>query len=274
MTERRAPEEYLACLRRDPYLHLYEIGDLDPQLRPYTTWYGDADGVVMVYDRGRLPVVLALNARRTLERVVSRLPDRFYGHLTPGTAPVLAEAFALELHGRHHKMKLSGDGYRTLVVPSGARARSMDASDLDSIRALLAEAYPANWFDERMLETGRYFGLFDSDSLCAMAGVHVYSPALGVAAVGNVAVPPGRRGLGFGAAVTAEVCRALKNDGIDIVGLNVGATNHAAIQTYRRVGFEFHAEYEEYMAVRSRPRAARSADEPPLAAGPGPAPTP
>jgi hypothetical protein len=53
-------------LRRNVYLHLYSIGDLDDFFWPYTTWYataGDAGttSIVLLYVGQALPTLLALD---------------------------------------------------------------------------------------------------------------------------------------------------------------------------------------------------------------------
>ena len=52
-------------------------------------------------------------------------------------------------------------------------------ADLPRLRELYAVAYPGNWFDARMVDTGRYAGIRDGDLLVAVAGVHVYPPLIG-----------------------------------------------------------------------------------------------
>ena len=79
-----------------------------------------------------------------------------------------------------------------------------------------------------------------------VAGVHVHSPAMRVAALGNIATHTRARGRGLASAVTAALCHRLAPE-VDLIGLNVAARNAAAIACYRRVGFEPIAEYEELL---------------------------
>jgi predicted GNAT family acetyltransferase len=78
-----------------------------------------------------------------------------------------------------------------------------------------------------------------------VAGVHVYSPAWGVAALGNVATLPGSRGRGLARGACAALTRLLLDDGIDTIALNVRSDNGAAIRAYEQIGFEPVAEYVE-----------------------------
>ena len=60
-----------------------------------------------------------------------------------------------------------------------------------------------------------------------------------------IATHPDHRGLGYGKAVTARICRSLLQT-VDEIGLNVKADNCAAITCYERFGFETVAEYAEF----------------------------
>jgi ribosomal protein S18 acetylase RimI-like enzyme len=125
-------------------------------------------------------------------------------------------------------------------------------SDARELEAFYARAYPGNWFDARMLETGFYRGVrLEDGALAGVAGVHVVSRALGVAALGNVATAPEARGRGFARAATASVLRALGD--FDLVGLNVESENAAAIGLYASLGFERVMPYEEALFTRVTP---------------------
>ncbi|MET7707786.1 GNAT family N-acetyltransferase [Micromonospora sp. NPDC005413] len=110
---------------------------------------------------------------------------------------------------------------------------------------LYAQAYPDNWFDARMLDTGQYLGVREGGELVAVAGVHVFSPAYRVAALGNVTTHPRWRGRGLGAAVVAALCVRLRAS-VTHVTLNVKADNAAAVRLYERVGFTRVADYDEW----------------------------
>jgi predicted GNAT family acetyltransferase len=122
----------------------------------------------------------------------------------------------------------------------------LDPGDRHELVAFYAHAYPGNWFDPRMLETGQYFAVRDGGTIAAAAGVHVYSRTERVAALGNIAVAQDKRGRGLGKSVTAAVCQSLVRD-VDHVGLNVRDTNPAAIACYARLGFEVIGPYEEHL---------------------------
>lgn len=243
--------------RRDTALHLYELGDLDPFFWPHTRWWGlvDAHGelsaVTLLYMGASLPTVLALGRRgddalaTLLSAVAPRLPAQVYAHLAPGLLPCLGERWHATHHGRHFKMQLLGDAAPS--HPLADEAVRLGPDDREELLVLYERAYPGNWFDPRMLESGQYYGCRRGGELVCAAGIHVFSSRYRVAALGNVTTLPNHRGQGLAAATTARLCRSLRDAGIETIGLNVRADNAAAIACYQRLGFAEIGEYDEYL---------------------------
>ena len=236
-------------LGRDPVLHAYQLGDLDDFFWPYTSWFRRGERVALLYHGFDPPTLLAFAApadvagmAALLAEVAPVLPARLYAHLSPGLADVLAGSFRLESGGRHLRMALTDPARLGAVAPAGV---VLGAADLPRLRELYAQAYPDNWFDARMLDTGQYVGVRDGDALVAVAGVHVFSPAYQVAAVGNVTTHPRWRGRGVGASVVAALCGRLR-ESVAHVTLNVRADNAVAVRLYERLGFTRVADYEEW----------------------------
>ncbi len=258
--DKRVIEDFL---RQNVYLHIYSLGDLDDFFWPYTTWYGweaeDGQGlsaVVLLYTGQSSPTVLALSDRvpaiqALLRSLTGVLPTKFYAHLSPGLEAVLTKSYRLEPHGAHYKMALRN---RALLQQWGDSDTSavtrLRRADLEEILELYRESYPGHWFDPRMLDTGQYFGLRKGSDLVSVAGIHVYSEAYRVAALGNVTTHPHHRNQGYGTRVVARLCRSLFQT-VDHIGLNVKADNEAALACYRKLGFEIVASYGEFM-VSSR----------------------
>ena len=243
-------------LRRNSSLHLYELGDLDDFFFPYTAWYaleqkGMISALALLYTGTELPVLLALDDPGSaampglLDELKDKIPKRFYCHLTPGLESSLEDRFLLEPHGTHHKMTLTDSSKLGDIDSSGAV--QLDARDKGEILEFYASAYPGNWFDARMLETGQYFGIRRNGRLASIAGIHVYSPKYKVAALGNIATLPEFRGQGLGTIVTGALCRNLLKT-VDVIGLNVKTDNADAIRCYQKLGFKITGEYNEFMA--------------------------
>ncbi len=247
-----------AFLRRRPFLHLYGLGDLDDRFWPATTWYGRIEAgeiraVAFLYGGLGLPTLLALgdeevpHLEELLRSILPLLPRRFYCHLSPGLAGILGPHYRLEPHGEHDKMALlHPDRLPFTEIPGVVR---LTETDLQEVLQFYAGSYPGNWFDPQMLRTGPYFGMRGPAGLVSIAGVHVWSPAYRVAALGNIATRPGERGRGYAQAVTGTLCTHLLRTA-DTIGLNVKSDNAAAIACYRALGFEPCACYEEYVAER------------------------
>lgn len=250
-----APSEIAAVLGRNPALHIYTLGDLDDFFWPYTTWYalmdaGTIQAVVLLYHATAVPTLLALtetptDAMCTLLRAVKRLlPKQIYAHLNLEYVPLLADDYYAQSHGLHHRMVL-GDPARVAAVDT-RQCVALSVADLDDLRRLYAASYPGNWFDPRMLETGYYYAIRRNGELVSVAGVHVYAPQYGVAALGNITTHPAFRSQGLGLAVTAKVCQALLPT-VNYIGLNVHVGNERAIASYTRLGFESTIVFEECM---------------------------
>ncbi len=242
-----------AFLRRNPELHVYSLGDLDDFFWPDTTWYaweesGELREIVLVYAGRGLPTVVALSehpaaVRKLLQEVAPLLPGWFYAHLSPGVQQVFERTHRVESHGPHHKMALR-NASRVRAV-DGSAAVLLTERDRDDLVHLYDESYPGNWFDARMLETRQYFGLRVEGQLVSVAGVHVYSRAYRVAAIGNVVTHSAHRNRGYGTLVTARLCQSLLGT-TDHIGLNVKADNAPARACYTRLGFEVVASYGEF----------------------------
>ncbi|SCL72856.1 Predicted acetyltransferase, GNAT family [Micromonospora citrea] len=243
-------------LGRDPALHAYQLGDLDDFFWPYTTWFRRGQEVALLYHGADPPTLLAFAApprvaelTELLRELAPVLPARLWAHLSPGCEPALAPAFRMEPAGPHLKMALTEPVRLATTAPAGV---VLGAADLPALNRLYAQAYPGNWFDPRMLDTGQYVGVRDGDEVVSVAGVHVFSPAYRVAALGNVTTHPRARGRGLGAAVVAALCGRLLGS-VAHVTLNVKADNGPAVRLYERLGFTRVADYGEY-ALTARVR--------------------
>jgi len=267
MIEIDDPAQIEAYARRQPGLHIYELGDLDPFFWPHTRWYalpadeaeptGALAALALVYGGSALPCLLALSAGPSpahaalLRALAPRLPRRFYAHLGPDLGPVLADALAAH-HGAPWRVS-SGGHHLKLVLANDEAIAAVDSDAVEvlgpaheaELLELYARSYPGNWFDARMLETGQYLGLRREGALACVAGVHVYAPAQGVAALGNVTTDPAWRGHGLATVCVAGLCKRLRTR-CEIIGLNVHHDNAAALACYRKLGFVTLAGYDEY----------------------------
>ncbi len=249
-------DEIEKFLRRNVFLHLYGLGDLDDFFWPHTRWYGLRGGgelrsIALLYKGISPPVLLALTGdddgflEELLRSLIETLPRRFYCHLSPPMEAVLGESFELTSHGLHYKTALREPELLSEVDTSAVTPLTMD--DLDELLELYEASYPNHSFDPRMLLTKQYYAVRYDGRVISAGGVHVYSPRYRVAALGNICTHPDWRGQGCARAVTAKVCESLSAT-TDHIGLNVKVDNAPAIRCYRKLGFVTVAEYGEYTA--------------------------
>jgi RimJ/RimL family protein N-acetyltransferase len=251
--------EIESFLRKNTFLHIYSIGDLDDFFWNYTTWYAlkkeeEIKEIILLYTGMDLPTLLVFTEgnldlmNELLESIIHLLPKRFYTHLTPGLSKILKRGYKLESsqsHGLYYKMALKNKSLLDNIDTSGVV--SFSTKNVDELLEFYKESYPDNWFDPRTLETNQYYGIRNKKGLISVAGIHLYSTEYKVAALGNITTHPDFRGKGLAKIVTAHLCKSLLQS-IDHIGLNVNTENKTAISCYEKIGFEVISSYEEYMA--------------------------
>jgi len=245
-------KEIESFLRKNVYLNIYCIGDLDDFFWPYTTWYAYKDkeeiqAIALLYSGRQLLTLVALSqenkTKHLLQNIIHLLPGRFHAHLCSGAQTALECKYNVKSHGKFYKMALKN---KSLMQKTDcSEVIQLENKDLDEILEFYKQAYPGNWFDSRMLQTKQYYGIRKDNRIISIAGVHVYSEKYKVAALGNIATHPDYRGNGFGKSVTAKLCREL-SEKVEHIGLNVKSDNEAAISMYEKLGFKAVEPYWEF----------------------------
>lgn len=242
-------------LRKNTDLNLYSIGDLDDFFWERSKFYGigsdeSIEHLVLLYMGFDTPTFIALTDKmpgsmeELINKIKPQLPVKFYTHLTPGLIKAFTEKSIMENFGLHYKMTLKDKSL--LMNGENENIRRLSFADKIEIKELFRRSYPGNFFDERMLATGKYFGYFDNKKLIAIAGIHVYSERYRVAALGNITTDIAYRGKSIAQKLTSVLCRDLLIT-VDNIGLNVYTENHSAISCYKKIGFKITGEYEEYL---------------------------
>jgi GNAT superfamily N-acetyltransferase len=247
----REKEKILRFLSMEPELQLYLIGDLDEFYWPHTTWYALSDNnkilaIGLLYSGMNPPTFLLFQnkdenyAAELINAVRQELPERFYVHLSPGLLEVFGKQNVIEDFGQNLRMILKHDPGKV----EDENIQKLTEADIDQITDFYKSSYPFNWFDKRMLETGKYYGYFIEGILKGIAGVHVYSEQYRIAALGNIATHPDFRGRKIANKLTTYLCNDIKSS-VDIIGLNVKSNNIPAIKCYENIGFEIICRYDE-----------------------------
>ncbi|MCK1822949.1 GNAT family N-acetyltransferase [Streptomyces sp. XM83C] len=174
------------------------------------------------------------------------------------TAEAFAEAWARRT-GARPAVRVRMGLYRlgTLTPPDPypkGRGRPADLDDLpqllDWCREFAADVGedvtvdPATWAGTRFAEKRYTFWELPDGTPVSMAGANPM--VAGMVRVDPVYTPAPLRGRGYGAAVTAEVCRAAREAGATEVVLYTNAANPTSNALYRRLGFERAADWAVY----------------------------
>ncbi len=249
MRETRDKEEIREILRKDRALHIYELGDLDEFFWPFTKWYrGEGDALALVYGGTETPCLLAFERTETdtlsqlLLDVTEILVGDFNAHVSPHLVKSLLGSHHVVWSSQNEKMGLDKQSF----VPVGQQegCETLHKSQIEEIEHFYEKAYPDNWFDSRMLETGFYVGQRNAGALVSVAGVHVVSQDFGVAALGNIATSPSHGGQGYAKRGASALCEQLLSR-VECIGLNVKSDNQPALRCYQALGFRKVADYTE-----------------------------
>lgn len=254
ISDKKAIEKFY---RKNICLNIYPIGDLDNFFFEHTEWFALINRGSVIYDilemayiycGTDLPVVLAVcdgdnsNMIELLKGIMNILPDKFYTHFSKDLYEVFLDNFTKTDHGRHFKMCLTEKDFKK--TNKTENIRRLTPSDIIEISKFYENSYPGNWFDLRMLETGKYFGYYINGELAGAGGIHVYSPEYKVAALGNITTLPEHRGKSICQKLTSALCKDLFLT-VDHIGLNVHSENKPAIECYKKLGFSTTGEYFE-----------------------------
>jgi len=252
ITEKQAIYRFLS---KNIYLQIYSIADLEEVYWQKSVFYADRKdapvrALALLFLGYELPLFSAFQEKdpEIMERVidgnVKNWPQKMYGSFLPPAMTYLKKYYHLTSNGTHYKMGLEHPGELDKIDTSSVEP--MDHSNLAELQKLLKISYPHNWFFPQLLATKQYFGIRREDKLISMGGVHVFSPAYRVAALGNVTTHPEFRKQGLASQIIAAVCKSLLNE-VDYIGLNVSIANKSAISCYEKLGFEIKKTYEEQM---------------------------
>ena len=237
-------DQIRAILRRDPRWCVYALGDLAPPMFPKCQWF-TPDLTLVLHDYGTS--ILFAMGTGSIEEALRHVTWPVHLQVQPDALEAVARLASVTEIKQMRRMIWEDRGAHAV----DKRATPLAADDVDALHRLYAEGESSgegpDFFYPSMVTDGVFFGVYEEGALVAAAGTHLVSRQEGAAAIGNVYTRRDRRGRGLGRAVTAAVMNGLA--GIDTVGLNVRADNHAAIRVYESLGFERHCDFHEALAT-------------------------
>ena len=236
--------EIRALLRRDPAWSVYALGDLAPPMFPKTLWFApDLTLVVQDYGTAILFAMGPGSVREALECVTGPV----HLQVQYDALDEVARRAAVSSPRLMWRMIWTGD---RMASPGSVTTR-LGATDVPALQALYADGESSgespDFFFPPMVADGVFHGIYEGTALMAAAGTHLLAREEGAAAIGNVYTRHDRRGRGLGRLVTSAVLGELS--GVETIGLNVRADNHAALHLYESLGFARHCQFYEALAM-------------------------
>ena len=244
MSETEVDHHIHQLLESDRVWCAYALADLDPAEAEHCTWLANEKAVLLIYKGLDPPVLFLHGGPEDLRPLVCRVPCGVYQYgYKKNCRSMLTDRLQSKIERHMWRMVLDPNDFPPL---SNAGLKSLVSDDLPAIRRLFESSPNApDAFHERQLAIGPFFGIHEGDELLCIAGVHVLSQWAKVAAIGNVLTRPDRRGQGLATRACAAVVKALLEQNIHTIVLNVAIDNEPAIRCYRRLGFRPYCDYYE-----------------------------
>lgn len=240
--------ELRALLERNRPWAAYALADLDPAWYPNTEWAVSGSAVRLIYS-GLEPPVLFLDGPPEQARELARSlsPGRYQFTLLATHRSLFEDRFQSEFELQMWRMVLKPQEFP--VALDLTPTRRLSAGDEALIADLMADhADRPDSFHIDQVRAGVFYGCQTEAGLLSMAGTHVVSEEMSVAAIGNVFTSPEQRGRGLGLSVSHAVTNELLERGIETIVLNVAMSNAAALTLYRKLGFMPFCGYYEGVA--------------------------
>ena len=243
-----------ALLDRDREWAAYAIGDLAPGFIEHCEWFTSTsrEALVMLYSGFQPPILFAMGCDDDLRPLFAEVTAREVSlHIRTDALDALSVFYVPRNTRLMRRMALEPAAFQ----PAGhADAFPVGPTDIAAVNALYDEGHRRGegptFFDTSMLRQHTFYGMWEGDSLIAIAGTHLYSADLGICTIGNVYTRSDRRGRGLAASVTSAVIAHALRDRVSTIVLNVSERNGAAQRVYERLGFRQHCDFLEGEAVR------------------------
>ncbi|MFC1749702.1 ribosomal protein S18-alanine N-acetyltransferase [Pseudomonadota bacterium] len=124
------------------------------------------------------------------------------------------------------------------MFPESYQLRTMDLQDIDAVMAIEVRAYPHPWTIGNFrdcLSSGYKAYVLEAEG--EIIGYALLSCAAGEAHVLNICIRPESQGKGLGRTLLHALEREARQSKVDMMLLEVRASNRAAIMLYESMGF-------------------------------------
>lgn len=241
-----AKAEIRAILNRERDWAVYALADLDDPLFAECEWWGCGEGLALIFQGIPIRPIFVMGGLAEVDELLAALPA--------GTGYLNAQRHVLEAVNGKFEYRHRNEMRRMILrnfAPRPGETVTLTLHDLRAVEALFGSGDGAGIaFAPAQLAAGYFRGVRENDELIAVAGAHVVSRNESVAGVGNVFVRQDRRGRGLAQRVLSAVVSAVRDEGVETIGLNVEHTNTAAIRAYENLGFRTAFHYFEGLADR------------------------
>jgi ribosomal protein S18 acetylase RimI-like enzyme len=240
-----------AFLERDRLFAAYAICDLEDREWARSNWgaawAGDELVAIALEYGGVSPQPMFVLGRpdgiEAVLRVIIR-PRAAYVAARAERLPAVAACYRIEPGVPMVRMWVDRAHFR----PYPADVRRLLPVEIGDLNRLYGLGF-ASWLPATAIAEGVYYGLKVGGQLVSAAGTHVISPTARLAVVGNVLTHAAHRGRGYATGVTGAVTAELLRSSDQVV-LNVRTDNPAAVNAYRRLGYQEHCRFEERLVHR------------------------
>lgn len=246
---------YLSSFLKTNYcLFSYHLGDLDDFYFQYSSYLAlinevtnNIEEIILIFEKFGIPTVLALGTSQLfesfLEEILDQLPEKFYCHYLLKHEKIFKKYFDMVDLGLHQKMSFKEKSINEITENSNIV--NLHRIHLVELQNLYQQSYPDTYFNEKMLDTGYYYGLLDTNhKIIAVVGIHTYSKEFNMAVIGNITTHPDHRGKGYGHMLLEKLLFELSLK-VTNISLNVKKNNIQAISLYEKLGFEHCVDYKE-----------------------------
>jgi ribosomal protein S18 acetylase RimI-like enzyme len=237
-------DHILSILNQDRIWCAYALVDLDPEHSAFSEWHVLGNSVLLCYTGLEPPILFAHGEVEQLRSLLEKFPSGGYQISFPYDLlqSLPASASILNLFPMW-RMRFD---HSQIAQRTGIEVERLGVDDLAHIDRLYKGQQDApDGYHSRQLEMGPFVGIWESGTLVATAGIHVFSERRSMAAIGNVYTHPDWRRRGLAQACTASLLSILLSKGVATIVLNVGQNNQAALALYERMGFKIHCPFYE-----------------------------